>query len=519
MSTQLLGVVTDNEPAGEGLLYFSRRFIFGGFMSFRRNFQMALCSFALGLVACQGETLPPGGTPPPGPGGPQGNTGTPGNPGMVLGISDVRPNVGFLMRPGQLVITGVGSNWSAAALPTVDLGEKVTVEKVQVESATSLRVDINVAADAPMGLHVLKVKNAQNELTYAAGFNVESPLKWNGRTGPLTVEQGSVVQLSPEIVNQAAVLPFDPKLPVTFFEPSSDIALGTLEIGAAANLLRPITIKTDVLATPGVRSLMVVQWTGKGNEKISFPLANALNVVPRAATVLQQNAVVTQPAGSGSKLFSFQFDGSSLLEGTIPMLMFDISSVPAPRPACVLLPSSGKFSEMLDDLTTQDAFVPTASNETFYVSCQNSTSDYSVKASQPIAFQLAPLAALWTTQDKAFDLTPLKQGGYRFALSGMKLSSAKDERWIKLESNSQNQGKTLIVKVESTNKQTPIEAISIPNQGESAVSGSGTHFYLRLRLPTVSTGKEYFLRFKASSQGSQIIPTELKLSGMVITEW
>ena len=91
------------------------------------------------LVACTNG--------PPGPAGENlpGEPGARGEPGeaYVATLSQISPDLVYLGRDVDLLISGVGTEWSDVSTLTLELGDGIIVhaDSLQVASATALRVE------------------------------------------------------------------------------------------------------------------------------------------------------------------------------------------------------------------------------------------------------------------------------------------------------------------------------------------------------------------------------------------
>lgn len=126
---------------------------------------------ALALVALAACVGPAGEDGPAGPQGPQGEQGEPGADGVdgIDGVDLAEPEAAIAAvyplalsqgRSGSLRVLGYFTEFTADS--SVSLGDGIEVTEVSLESATSLRVKLEVATDATLGMRTLTV----DSLTY-----------------------------------------------------------------------------------------------------------------------------------------------------------------------------------------------------------------------------------------------------------------------------------------------------------------------------------------------------------------
>lgn len=173
-----------------------------------------------GLIGCgnmttEGATGPQGPAGPAGPKGAMGEMGTPGaagmtgakgDPGVGAGdpsLSAVTPSAVFGARPASLTVVGFSSHFKAGTT-TVDFGDTgVKVTKVEVGSATNLRVTVDITPQAAIGAHTVTVTTpgagqagADEKITLTGGFLVQPSLIHELPSGVMTppnVPQGGLV--------------------------------------------------------------------------------------------------------------------------------------------------------------------------------------------------------------------------------------------------------------------------------------------------------------------------------------
>ncbi|MBS2015733.1 MAG: hypothetical protein JST00_22790 [Deltaproteobacteria bacterium] len=130
--------------------------------------------------------------------GPPGEPGAPGNPGNGSAgdsISLVTPRFGVLDRKAQITIAVDALKLTEAAGPvSVDLGgEGVKVGAITVLNEASLVVDLQIAAEAKVGLRDVNVLVGEKKLVATGGFEVVPALETKVSAGK--AEQGGLVRI------------------------------------------------------------------------------------------------------------------------------------------------------------------------------------------------------------------------------------------------------------------------------------------------------------------------------------
>jgi hypothetical protein len=244
--------------------------------------------FTLAITAaCMG---PAGQDGPAGPQGPQGEQGEPGADGIdgVDGTGVENPDAAIAAvyplalvqgRTGHFRVLGYFTDFSDST--TVDLGEGIEVLEVQVQSASSLHVKVNVSADAALGLRTLTV----GDLTFG------DPEKGTG------LMIGPTLQFSPN--EFVAGESFEAEL-----HTSEVIASGTFDlencVGLSLTSVTRITAKrwavegtVDLAGALGECSIRLIQNQDTDDEVVSVG-----------------NVVITEPNTSA-------FNGEGLATGTL----------------------------------------------------------------------------------------------------------------------------------------------------------------------------------------------------------
>lgn len=164
---------------------------------------------ASSILACgepvEGPRGAQGPTGPAGPQGPMGSMGTQGPSGIGAGdvsISAITPSSVPGARPATLVISGFGTHFKAGTTTVTFSDTNIKVTKVDVSSATYLRVGIDVTSLAPIGAKDLTVTTpgagmagADEKLVVQGGVLVAPTLMAElpmGQNMPASVPQGGL---------------------------------------------------------------------------------------------------------------------------------------------------------------------------------------------------------------------------------------------------------------------------------------------------------------------------------------
>ncbi len=138
--------------------------------------RVAAASLCVALSACVG---------PDGPVGPAGedlpgDPGAKGDPGLPYGatLTQIAPDLVYLGRELDVVISGSGTQWSEAQPPTLELGDGITVhpDSVVVASPTALRATITIEPSANPGLRDVRVVDGDQVARLEGAFVVEPSL-------------------------------------------------------------------------------------------------------------------------------------------------------------------------------------------------------------------------------------------------------------------------------------------------------------------------------------------------------
>ena len=374
------------------------------------------------LAACSsdgatGATGPSGSVGPTGPAGPAGPPG----PGSGPSVSAILPYRAFLARKLEVTVLGAGTSWSRAT--TVDLGQGITNDKIQVASPTALIVSITIAKDATQGPRDVLVHDGASTQVYARGFTVEQPI---AVTTDGTLAQGSI--LFAHAANKDPSTPFDTTTagdgiltPISFPDLKVTIASGaTAQITAASSYNLDFTLLTDIDA-PTTPQRVDVE-SGRPSALVEFPNDSGYVLAARTAIDLAAGtpATGTTAAPFDSALYAFT-PGS-----TLGIADFEATATdPNLAPTIIVSSAGGKFAGAL--ATSAKSTQITESSAPLYavyVDRNGMTGAYSVVARGTTATGVA-ISGLAHTSASAQTLSALAA-----VLQGGSLDTAADEDWF-----------------------------------------------------------------------------------------
>jgi hypothetical protein len=313
-----------------------------------------------GSISQPGE---PGAAGQPGAQGPQGPEG-PAGPGATVdpSVSAVTPVRAFLARTTTVTISGDDTKWNDTS--TVDFGAGVKVDKLVAASPTALVATITIAPEAAVGARDVKVKTGESTQVFAKAFTVASPIEVVGTQG--AIAQGSIAFVT--VKNLDLSTPFDTT--VSGGRPVG--VLGGVIGGGASVVVGTVTpfradlqINFDVDIAAGDK-ILVLQSGPQGQEVLN-PLPAALKVAARTATALAGSVDVSLGMGLASSLLKVE-PGTGTRIVDFGVAVKDASPPAGAAPRAFLLPKSGKFSDLIDQLSaTAPRTLVTKGNDPFYL--------------------------------------------------------------------------------------------------------------------------------------------------------
>ncbi|EYF06945.1 hypothetical protein [Chondromyces apiculatus] len=292
------------------------------------------------VVGCGGE-------------GPKGDPGDPGAPGTegppgpgTVGegsVSAVSPNIVYLDRQVEVMISGYGTRWSSGV--TVDFGPGIAVDQqnIIVASDTSLIVFISVAPDADVtSLRDVNVTDSTGTVTFAGAFVVQPPIANLGRLG--TVAQGSLFLVQGDVIDRST--PID-----TLEETTLELGQGNSQyvLSPADGEVAPYSFSglafVDVNTAPGQKEIVLLNGFQGDPDfppvSYRFPASQFFDVTPRTPTPI---ALGTPAVGSfASSLQTHLFEVAPLPTEDV---FVQIEAANGEGAAFVLLPPSGRFDDL-----------------------------------------------------------------------------------------------------------------------------------------------------------------------------
>lgn len=387
----------------------------------------ASCAALAFVVGCTGDAGPAGPAGSPGSEGTPGAEGQPGADGTDNpSVSAISPGLAYLERTTEVTISGYGTEWTPAAM--VDFGPGISVDSMKVASPTAIVATISVDAAAALGPRDVSVREGENTTTYEGAFHVDAPLFVVGLAG--STEQGSILFGRAEQLDKST--PFDttedspyPYLSLAAGDSSAAIIQSASSYAVEFLMFLDVnasTGPTDVAAVSGFPGLEVTS-----REPASFD-TGARAPIPLTIGVDEMAMI---PNAFDSILYSVQADPFKLVT-------IDITSTdPNVAPAFALLPSSGKF----DDLITYDASAAFTSGAggTYYVVVWDINGD----ASYPY---VVSTSAADSDDHEPNDTCAMAQAVTTPAmLSNLSLSSTIDEDWFAITATAADVGSTIHV--------------------------------------------------------------------------
>lgn len=285
-----------------------------------------LLPLCLGLVAACGA----------GDKGEPGEPGTPGNPGNGSAgdsISLVSPRFGVLDRKTQITVAVDALKLGEA--PTVDLGgEGVKVANVTVLNEASLLVDLEISAEAKVGLRDVNVLVGEKKLTATGGFEVVPALEMKVSAGK--AEQGGIVRL--DFRNRDRF----PLAPDTFrLAPKAAIgspSLSPLARGYLTATDGQFIMVGDPLATAGVLQLEGVNDPDDPDSTTFLSSKDAITVAARTPKVVTPGTALANEVLGGDFTTGF-YRFSAPVDAIVDIRLSDVGT--KIRPVLDAIPSVG----------------------------------------------------------------------------------------------------------------------------------------------------------------------------------
>ena len=448
------------------------------------------CSGADGKDGAAGPAGATGPAGDPGPTGPAGATGPTGPNGVTdPSVSGITPGAAFVDRTVDVTISGFGTNWDSST--TVDFGSKVTVNSVNAASPTALVANITIDPDATLGARDVTVGG----LTYANAFNVQSPVAFNV-TG--TMAQGSLAIVDAK--NLDFTTPFDTTYTGDgFFTPIeyTNISISALpgitpSISSVERYMLSMLMFVDVDTTAGSKDLDIL--SGPSGNQVHFPHPGALNVAARTPTEITAGTPadgnITEAYGSA--LYKF------VPAGADHIVNFEVTTTSTDAaPGIILLPSSGKFADLIT-YTNTGMFVADSTNPFYMIVWDNygtPSYDFSVAVDQLAVNGFAE-------QEPNNDATHAQQApAFPALFKSASLANASDEDWIKVNVTAADVNKRIHVKTLPGDPRTDTVVEVLDTDGTTSLGGESDDqdYHEDWKSDPVSAAGTYYVRIFASS--------------------
>ena len=417
-----------------------------------------------------------------------------GGGGADESVSGVFPSSAFLGRQVRVEISGDVTEWKAGA--SVDFGAGVTVANVSVASPTALFADVTVLDDAAPGLRDVTVVSGGNTLVLKEAFQLESAisLKFRG-----TIAQGSVATFA--INNHDFDMPFDTTSTGDgFFTPI--VYTGT-NIQAPAGVTLQIEEVTPFAVTGiaffdlDAASGPLVVSSGFGDEVVNSNLGANVEVAARTATPLVANTPASGmvEATWASALYEFS---PAAVPGLINLAASSTST--AASPGLVLLPSSGRFEDMLG-FAAKNTFVQTAAAKYYAIYVDTSGTfgyNFNVAGSSQMMTQMPEVAEPGndtSANAQAFTAMP----SY---FSGATLATIDDVDWVSLTVTAADVGKKIRVVTMGSDPQTDTVVELFRANGTTPVAfgpaSVDENYHENHLSPVIATAGKYWVKITAS---------------------
>jgi hypothetical protein len=253
----------------------------------------------------------------------------------------VFPAQAFTGRKVRVEISGDNTNWSASegGSPTLNFGDGITVDTVEVASPTALFANLTIAGTASISTRDVTVTFGATTLTLKGAFHTVSPIEIsvNG-----VLAQGSVATFT--IKNKDFENLFDTTFTGDgFFTPIvyTNVAVTgptgvNLQVGNVTEFAISGTLLIDVDAMPGTVSLA----SGPTGSEVTS-VAPTLMVAARAATALTSGTATTGVIATPTAgLYELTPSG-------LPALAQFAVTATGNAPGVAVLPASGHFSDLI----------------------------------------------------------------------------------------------------------------------------------------------------------------------------
>ncbi len=254
------------------------------------------------------------------------------DPGEVAGVF---PDEGFVGRKLTVEVTGDTTSWGAGS--TVNFGDGITVDSVEVISPQALQVDISIDPAATIGAHDVTVTSGDT-LTLPGAFNLISPIEVEVQL----LEQGGFGAIT--ITNLDLLNPFD-----TSTDPETGDFTGLTVASEDPNVtlsiadVSPDTVILSATADVTATTTGAITLTSTTEGVATVTRADPVAVTPRSPQVITVGTPANFTVAGNGSLLEITATSAGMLH--IEMTTTDMMS--ADTPSFLLLPASGKFADTL----------------------------------------------------------------------------------------------------------------------------------------------------------------------------
>ena len=443
------------------------------------------------VIGCgsDGATGPAGTAGPAGPPGPEGTEGRPGEDGTgEPSVSAVTPGRAFLERRIDVTISGYGTEWSATT--EADFGPGITVDEIRAASPTALVATITVDAAAALGSRDVTVMSGDASVVYADAFRVEAPLAIPGYAG--TLAQGSVIYARLEQLD--ASTPFDTLSLDNLLFYAGDSSPGLYLVGANDQpTVDPYHIDgllfLDVNASTGPTEVVVE--SGLPGGEITSRAPAVFDAEARAPIALAAGAPATGAVTEPLQTHLYSFTATPNTQVTLSVNATD----PAAVPGFMLLPESGKFSDLIE-YTDTTTFSAGAGGTWYLVFWDNSGAtgyDFTFEATEVVSDDEEPNNTCMTAQ--AITLPA--------SLSTLSLPDATDEDWFEVTVDASAVGSSLRVVTSPGDADTDTVVDVLLDDCVTSLGGPSpdTFYFDSLTSAPIPAAGTYFVKVSYSTFG------------------
>ncbi len=395
----------------------------------------------------------------------------------------VFPDTGLLGRHQQVLVSGDATSWDAST--TVNFGDGVTVDGVELVGPSTLIVDLTIAPDAGEGAHDVTVTDGGDTFTLAGAYNLVNPITVDDTT---PIPQGGLATFT--------ITSHDPETPFNVAtDPNTGAFTGLNVTGGAGttvfiNDASAYEINVTVLVDVDGESGDLTVTSTDGGTTVTSP-GGTLAVEPRTATVLTEGTASTDTLSTTS-LFEITASEAELLTLDVTTANTDAD------PFFVLLPSSGKWADSLGGHST-DAEVVAAGDKFYLVVLDNAGVD-------GYSFDLTPSVVSLNGVTPVTEAEPNDDSGTSQALSGavsMFNGTITDENDVDFVAVTLTQDQTIRIVATSGSGSTDPEVEVIDTDGTTSLDDVD-----------VDLGEDF--TFTAPAAGTYFIKVEPSLFALVL---